>query len=162
MADADSTQKADPILVTEIVRSYVAKNSIAIDEIGPLISMVHRTLSGLGGGEPAPAPEPRAPAVPVRRSVQPDYVVCLECGFRAKTLRRQFADAARAGYRHISSALEFEARSPGDGAGLFDQPLDDGKTARARPKAIRNGNTAGADPAGTGAPGTRVTSTIPG
>ncbi len=88
MADADSTQKADPILVTEIVRSYVAKNSIAIDEIGPLISMVHRTLSGLGGGEPAPAPEPRAPAVPIRRSVQPEYVVCLECGFRAKTLRR--------------------------------------------------------------------------
>ncbi len=88
MADAGSTHKADPILVTEIVRSYVAKNSIAIDEIGPLISTVHRTLSGLGGGEPAPAPEPRAPAVPVRRSVQPEYVVCLECGFRAKTLRR--------------------------------------------------------------------------
>ena len=86
MADAGSTQKADPILVTEIVRSYVAKNSIAIDEIGPLISMVHRTLSGLGGDEPAPAPQ--TPAVPIRRSVQPEYVVCLECGFRAKTLRR--------------------------------------------------------------------------
>jgi predicted transcriptional regulator len=88
MADADRTQKADPILVTEIVRSYVAKNSIAVDEIGPLISMVHRTLSGLAGDEPAPAPQPQAPAVPIGRSVQPEYVVCLECGFRAKTLRR--------------------------------------------------------------------------
>jgi predicted transcriptional regulator len=88
MADAGSTQKADPILVAEIVRSYVAKNSIGIDQIGPLISTVHRTLSGLGGGEPAPAPQPQTPAVPIRRSVQPDYVVCLECGFSAKTLRR--------------------------------------------------------------------------
>jgi predicted transcriptional regulator len=88
MADADSTHKADPMLVAEIVRSYVAKNSIAVDQIGPLISTVHRTLSGLGGGEPDPAPEVRAPAVPVRRSVHPDYVVCLECGFRAQTLRR--------------------------------------------------------------------------
>jgi hypothetical protein len=45
MADASSTQKADPILVAEIVRSYVAKNSIAVDEIGPLIMTVHRTLA---------------------------------------------------------------------------------------------------------------------
>jgi predicted transcriptional regulator len=89
MANADSAKRADPILVTEIVRSYVAKNSIAVDQIGPLISTVHRTLSGLGGSEAAPpAPEVRAPAVPVRRSVHPDYVVCLECGFHAKTLRR--------------------------------------------------------------------------
>jgi predicted transcriptional regulator len=88
MADADSTQKADPILVAEIVRSYVAKNSIAVDQIGPLIATVHRTLSGLGASEPALAPEARTPAVPVRRSVQPDYVVCLECGFRAQMLRR--------------------------------------------------------------------------
>jgi predicted transcriptional regulator len=88
MADADSAKRADPILVAEIVRSYVAKNSIAIDQIGPLISTVHRTLSGLGGSEATPAPEVRAPAVPVRRSVHPDYVVCLECGFRAQMLRR--------------------------------------------------------------------------
>jgi predicted transcriptional regulator len=88
MADAASTLKAAPILVAEIVRSYVAKNSIAVDEIGPLISTVHRTLSGLGGGEPASAPQPQVPAVPIRRSVQPDYVVCLECGFRAQMLRR--------------------------------------------------------------------------
>ena len=59
MADADSTHKADPILVAEIVRSYVAKNSIAVDQIGPLIATVHRTLSGLGN-EPALAPEARA------------------------------------------------------------------------------------------------------
>ncbi len=86
MADADSAHKAD--LVAEIVCSYVAKNSIAVDQIGPLIATVHRTLSALGDSEPAPAPQVRAPVVPVRRSVQPDYVVCLECGFRAQTLRR--------------------------------------------------------------------------
>jgi predicted transcriptional regulator len=88
MADAGSAQKANPILVAEIVRSYVAKNSVAVAEIGRLISTVHHTLRGLGGGEPAPAPQPREPAVPIHCSVQPEYVVCLECGFRAKTLRR--------------------------------------------------------------------------
>ena len=80
----DSTPKVDPGLVVEIVRSYVAKNSIPVDQIRNLIATVHRTLSGLGQG----APTTLRPAVPIRRPVQPDYVVCLECGFEAKTLRR--------------------------------------------------------------------------
>ena len=86
MAEASSSQKVNPTLVAEIVRGYVAKNSVPVDQVAGLISAIHRTLSGLGGADPAPAP--LVPAVPVRRSVQPDYVVCLECGFRAITLRR--------------------------------------------------------------------------
>lgn len=90
MVDDSGAQKVDPGLVVEIVSSYVAKNSVAVDQLGGLIATVHQTLSGLGTNTTTPtlALEKLAPAVPIRRSVQPDYVVCLECGFQAKTLRR--------------------------------------------------------------------------
>ena len=88
MADDGSAQKVDPSLVAEIVSSYVAQNSIAIDQVAGLIATVHRTLSGLGTNAPAPLAEALTPAVPIRRSVQPDHVVCLECGFRGQMLRR--------------------------------------------------------------------------
>jgi predicted transcriptional regulator len=88
MADDSSAQKVDPSLVAEIVRGYVAQNSIAVDQLAGLIATVHRTLSGLGTNAPAPLPEALTPAVPIRRSVQPEYVVCLDCGFRAQILRR--------------------------------------------------------------------------
>ena len=90
MADDNNVPKVNPSLVAEIVRSYVAKNHIAVDQIGGVIATVHQTLSGLGTNTPAPEPaaEQLTPAVPIRRSVQPEYVVCLECGFRAQTLRR--------------------------------------------------------------------------
>jgi predicted transcriptional regulator len=88
MADDSSTQKVDPSLVAEIVSSYVAQNGIAIDQVAGLIATVHRTLSGLRTNAPAPLAEALTPAVPIRRSVQPDHVVCLECGFRGQILRR--------------------------------------------------------------------------
>ena len=90
MSEDSGTKKANQSLVAEIVSSYVGKNSIAVDEIGALIVTVHRALTGLGTNAPAsPAMEEKlTPAVPIRRSVQPDYVVCLECGVRGKTLRR--------------------------------------------------------------------------
>jgi predicted transcriptional regulator len=72
-------------LVARIVRSYVAQNTIGIDQLAGLIAEVHRSLSGLGQSAPASAP---VPAVPIRRSVQRDHVVCLECGYHAQMLRR--------------------------------------------------------------------------
>jgi predicted transcriptional regulator len=53
---------------------------------------VHRALAGLGRAIPVQEPPPR-PAVPIRRSVQHDYVVCLECGFHAQALRRHLRGA---------------------------------------------------------------------
>ena len=90
MAESSGSQNIDLHLVAEIVRGYVANNSIAVDQLGGLIATVHQSLGGLGTNTtvPALAQEKLAPAVPIRRSVQPDYVVCLECGFRAVTLRR--------------------------------------------------------------------------
>ena len=88
MAEGSGSQKVNPNLIAEIVSSYVAKNSVPVDQVGGLIAAVHETLIRLGRAEPPPATAPLVPAVPLRRSVQPDYVVCLECGFRAKILRR--------------------------------------------------------------------------
>ena len=86
MADASSAQTVDLSLVAWIVRSYVAQNTIGIDQLAGLISTVHRSLSGLGRSAPAPAP--LVPAVSIRRSVQRDRVVCLECGFLSQMLRQ--------------------------------------------------------------------------
>ena len=88
MADESTPQKVDPSMVAEIVARYVAQNSIGVDQIAGLIATVHRTLSGLGTNAPASVVEALTPAVPIRRSVQPDHVVCLECGFRGQILRR--------------------------------------------------------------------------
>jgi predicted transcriptional regulator len=88
MADDNSVPRVDPSLVAEIVRSYAAKNHLAVDQIGNVIATVHQTLIALGTNTyaPAPAAERLTPAVPIRRSVQPEYVACLECGFRAQIL----------------------------------------------------------------------------
>ena len=86
MADESTAQTVDLSLVAWIVRSYVAQNTIGIDQLAGLISTVHRSLSG--AGKSAPAPAPLLPAVSIRRSVQRDRVVCLECGFLSQMLRR--------------------------------------------------------------------------
>lgn len=86
MADESPAQKVDHGLVVAIVRSYVAKNEIAADQLGDLIATVHRTLGGLGTNV---VPASLTPVVPIGRSVQQHHVVCLECGFPGQTLRRQ-------------------------------------------------------------------------
>ena len=86
MAEEDSAPEVDVDQVARIVSSYVQHHQIAPDQLITLIVNVHRALAGLGRSPPVQ--EPLRPAVPIRRSVQHDYVVCLECGFRAQALRR--------------------------------------------------------------------------
>jgi predicted transcriptional regulator len=77
-------------LTTNIVAAYVRRNQIEFDQLATLISTVHRALLSLG--EPATETgAERAPAVPIRRSVHRDYVVCLECSWRGQMLRRHLA-----------------------------------------------------------------------
>jgi predicted transcriptional regulator len=138
MAEDSSSQKIDLNSVAAIVRSYVAKNSVAVDQLGALIAMVHRTLSGLGENAPGALPDPLTPAVPIRRSVQPDHVVCLECGFRAVTLRRHLRVAHGLEPAAYRVRWKLATRSRADSTGLFGAPLDDGKTAWAWPQAGRS------------------------
>ena len=74
-------------LVTEIVSAYVSKNPVAAEDLPGIIRNVHATLGGFAGQADART-LPRAPAVPVRKSVQPDYIVCLEDGKKLKMLKR--------------------------------------------------------------------------
>src|SRR5215469_12368473 len=85
--DSDNTPRSvDLRPVTKIVASYVGNHTLAPDRLSALIISVQQAISQLGKPiQPEPA---RTPAVPVRRSVQRDRVVCLECGFKGKTLRR--------------------------------------------------------------------------
>ena len=74
-------------LVTEIVSAYVSKNPVAAEDLPGLIRKVHATLGGFAGQAETRA-LPRTPAVPVRKSIQPDYIVCLEDGKKLKMLKR--------------------------------------------------------------------------
>jgi len=80
-----NNEVVDPNLTAMIVRSYVRHNAIGADQISELITSVHRALGQLG--RPAQPEEVLTPAVSVRQSVRQDYVVCLDCGYRARTLR---------------------------------------------------------------------------
>jgi predicted transcriptional regulator len=74
-------------LTSDIVSSHVANNTVAVSDLPQLIQNVYATLSGLT--QPMKAPEPRPePAVPIRSSIKPDYIVCLEDGKKLKMLKR--------------------------------------------------------------------------
>jgi predicted transcriptional regulator len=73
-------------LTTEIVVAYVTRNTIAVADLGDLIGAVAGALGALGREQAEPVkPDP---AVPVRRSIHDDHLVCLVCGKQQKTLRR--------------------------------------------------------------------------
>ena len=74
-------------LTADIVAAHVSNNSVAVSDLPVLIANVHGALAGLGG--PAPTPEiKQEPAVSVRSSIKPDYIVCLEDGKKLKMLKR--------------------------------------------------------------------------
>jgi predicted transcriptional regulator len=82
-------QKVDLHLTTKIVRSYVGHHAVGADQVSELITSVHGALSQLA--RPIRPEEVPTPAVPVRQSVRHDYVVCLDCGYRGKLLRRHIS-----------------------------------------------------------------------
>lgn len=78
-------------LTTEIVAAHVGNNTVAISDLTQLIQDVYRTLANVGG-QPA-APERPQPAVAVKKSVTPDYIICLEDGKKLKMLKRHLKTA---------------------------------------------------------------------
>jgi predicted transcriptional regulator len=73
-------------LTTDIVSAHVSNNSVAVGDLALLINQVYQSLSGIGK-IPVAAARPQ-PAVPVKRSVHPDHIVCLEDGKKLKMLKR--------------------------------------------------------------------------
>lgn len=74
--------------VADIVSAYVRRNPVGASALPDLIRTVHRSLNGLNAEVAAPLREKQKPAVPVSKSVQPDYIVCLEDGAHLKMLKR--------------------------------------------------------------------------
>ena len=86
---ADASDQPDFIgLTAEIVSAYVSNNAVAPADIPALINQVHSALLRVSSGEGPASSEPLKPAVPVKRSIHPDFVVCLEDGKKFKSLKR--------------------------------------------------------------------------
>lgn len=79
-------------LTTEIVSSYVSNNTMPSDEIPSLINKVYKSLSSLDEGGDPHAQRPQ-PAVPINKSITPDYLICLEDGKQLKMLKRHLKTA---------------------------------------------------------------------
>jgi len=80
-------------LTAEIVASHLSNNTVALGDVPQLIKQVYDSLSGLGT-EVLPAPRERPqPAVAIRKSVTPEYIVCLEDGKKLKMLKRHLKTA---------------------------------------------------------------------
>jgi len=92
MAQSSENQhlKSDDILklTAEVVAAYVSNNPIPVAEVPSMIKSVHGTLGGLVGASQGELPTAQKPAVPIKRSVTPDYIVCLEDGKKLKMLKR--------------------------------------------------------------------------
>ena len=85
---ADSSANPDLLgLTAEIVSAHVSNNSVSVADLPNLIQEVYRTLSAVG--QPAPAaPERPPPAVPIKKSITPEFLICLEDGKKLKMLKR--------------------------------------------------------------------------
>ena len=81
--------------VAKIVAAFARGNTLGADQLPDLITTVHDALSTVGAPEPAEPIQPVkfVPAVPVRRSIQPNSITCLDCGVEKKSLKRHLATA---------------------------------------------------------------------
>ena len=78
-------------LTTEIVAAYVSNNTVTVSELANLMSQVHQSLNALdkAGAEP----ERPTPVVSIKKSITPDYIICLEDGKKLKMLKRHLKTA---------------------------------------------------------------------
>ena len=77
-------------LTAYVISAYVSNNQLAVADLTGLIAEVHGALGRAvsGAAAPEPAPEPQKPAVPIKKSVGPDFIICLEDGQKFKSLKR--------------------------------------------------------------------------
>lgn len=88
--EAQSGLAKDDLLrmTSEIVSAYVGHNTLPANEISDIIGLVHKSLEGLTSPNLASAETKQKPAVPIKRSVMEDHIVCLEDGKKLKMLKR--------------------------------------------------------------------------
>ncbi len=90
---AETVEHSDLLaLTTDIVSAHLANNQVAAEEIPAIIQKVYKTLAHVSGDTLSMAERPQ-PAVPIKKSVTPDYIVCLEDGKQLKMLKRHLKTA---------------------------------------------------------------------
>ncbi|WP_341705186.1 MucR family transcriptional regulator [Ferrovibrio sp.] len=88
---ADAAEKSELLALTaEIVAAHVSNNKVEAADLPALIRQIYGTLAGLDGVAPAPAvlSDKPQPAVPIKKSVTPEHIICLEDGQKLKMLKR--------------------------------------------------------------------------
>lgn len=89
----DTEQTSDLLaLTTEIVAAHVSNNTVAVSDLGQLINQVYQSLANIGAAPAAPTARPQ-PATTVKKSIQADYLICLEDGKKLKMLKRHLKTA---------------------------------------------------------------------
>ncbi len=86
---SDNTGNGNYIeLTADIVSAYVSNNTVSASDIPSLINQVHSALMRVSSGQSEAPTEPLKPAIPVKKSITPEYIVCLEDGKKFKSLKR--------------------------------------------------------------------------
>lgn len=80
-------------LTTEIVAAHLGNSQVPSEEIPAVIQKIYQTLAGLDGADKEAGTDRPQPAVPVKKSVNPEYIVCLEDGKKLKMLKRHLKSA---------------------------------------------------------------------
>jgi predicted transcriptional regulator len=82
--------KSDELLklASDIVSAYVSNNPVPVGELPNMIKSVHATLGGLAGAAPGEPVTGQKPAIPVKKSITPEFIICLEDGKKLKMLKR--------------------------------------------------------------------------
>jgi predicted transcriptional regulator len=75
-------------MTADVVAAYVSKNTLPTAQLAEVINAVYGSLKGLESQVAEPPPEPVRPAVPIRKSITADYLICLEDGKKLKMLKR--------------------------------------------------------------------------
>ncbi|MGC2412892.1 MAG: MucR family transcriptional regulator [Stellaceae bacterium] len=89
----DTEQSIDLLtLTTEIVAAHVSNNTVALTDLPQLINQIYTSLANIGTAS-APAATRPQPAISIKKSVHPDYIVCLEDGKKLKMLKRHLKTA---------------------------------------------------------------------
>ena len=89
--NTENNQVALVELTADLVPAYVSNNPVPVSDLPALIAQVHESLVNLGAEIEQPEPEKLAPAVPVRRSITDEHIVCLEDGKTFKSLKRHLS-----------------------------------------------------------------------
>jgi predicted transcriptional regulator len=85
----DNLHNTDTIeLTADVISAYVSNNPVPVSELPSLIAQIHQSLNGLANGQATTPEEKLAPAVPIKKSITPEYIVCLDDGKKFKSLKR--------------------------------------------------------------------------